>query len=347
MQTIVQKMNLEKLTDKDLQGFTKLTNNLKAEMWPDDPPRTSDYWQKHFAGLLTFDDWKEHFWLIWNGDETIARAWCGLPYEDNRHLMQIDLYVLPSHRRQGMARGLLAELCKLAEAEKRTLAVFDSSSRVPAGDAFAKAINARFGIESHTNQLVLADLDRDLLRNWREKGEENAEVFEIGCWTGPFPEEHLGAICNLIEIMNTEPRGDLEVEDFKVTPEQIRKQEAFNAKTGTERWHFYARHKASGDFVGYTETGWQKETPTLVWQWGTAVRPEHRGHGLGKWLKAAMLEKILAERPEAKFVRTGNADVNAPMLAINNALGFKPYVAHTAWQCDMPELNKYLSKKES
>ena len=54
--------------------------------------------------------------------------------------------------------------------------------------------------------------------------------------------------------------------------------------------------------------------------------PKYRGHGLGKWLKAAMLEKVLAERPAVKFVRTGNADENVPMLKINHALGFKPYV---------------------
>ena len=348
MQLTVQKMNTETLADKDLRGFTKLTNQLRAEMWPDDPPRTSEYWQKHFAGLQTLDDWKEHFWLVWDGDEAVGRGWGGLPYEDNLHLMQISLYVLPTYRRQGVAKRLLAELTNLAEAEARTLFVFDSSSRVPAGDAVAKAIGARFGIESHTNQLVLADLDRNLLKNWREKGEQSAQGFEIGSYTGPFPEEDLQAVCDIFEVMNSEPRGDLEVEDFKMTPKQLRKQEEFNAKIGTERWAFYARPKGSAQIAGFTETGWQKATPTLVWQWGTAVRPEHRGNGLGKWLKAAMLEKILAKRPEAKFVRTGNADINAPMLAINRALGFKPYVAHTAWQCDVDKLKTYLeAKKES
>lgn len=66
---------------------------------------------------------------------------------------------------------------------------------------------------------------------------------------------------------------------------------------------------------------------------------EHRGCGLGKWLKAAMLGRVLRERPEAKEIRTGNADSNAPMLAINHRLGFKPYFAGTKWQVE-PELVK-------
>lgn len=346
MQTLsVRKLNLGDIADKDLHGFTELNNKLRAEMWPDDPPRTADYWQKHFVGLQEFDDWKEHMWLVWDGDDAVASAWGGMPFEDNLHLIHVDFYVLPAYRRQGVATRLASELVTLAETEKRTLVIFDSSSRVPAGDAFAKAINARFGIESHTNQLDLKDLDPDMLRRWREKAEQTAQAFEIGCWTGPFPEEDLKAVCDLIEIMNTEPRGELEVEDFKVTPEQLRKDEVYNAKTGVERWTFYARHSDSGEFVGYTQTGWRASEPTIVWQWGTAVKPKHRGHGLGKWLKALMLEKILAERPEAKFIRTGNADVNAPMLAINRALGFKPYVAHTAWQSDVDQLRVYLSRK--
>jgi hypothetical protein len=77
-------------------------------------------------------------------------------------------------------------------------------------------------------------------------------------------------------------------------------------------------------------------------QGNTGVRPEHRGHALGKWLKATMLQRIFDERPQAEEIRTGNADSNDAMLGINRALGFKPHRAHTTWQVTTAQVRKYL-----
>jgi GNAT superfamily N-acetyltransferase len=75
----------------------------------------------------------------------------------------------------------------------------------------------------------------------------------------------------------------------------------------------------------------------------TGVFPQYRNKGLGRWLKAAMLDKVLKERPQAKYVRTGNADTNVAMLKINTALGFKPYMAEALWQVDLQNVLAYLT----
>jgi hypothetical protein len=77
-----------------------------------------------------------------------------------------------------------------------------------------------------------------------------------------------------------------------------------------------------------------------VWQQGTAVIQAHRGHGLGLWMKAVMLARILAERPQARFIRTGNANTNAQMLAINTRLGFKPAWSGALWQVTLADARK-------
>ena len=102
----------------------------------------------------------------------------------------------------------------------------------------------------------------------------------------------------------------------------------------------------TGRFAGYTQVLWNPNRPEIISQGMTGVFPEYRNRGLGRWLKAAMLDKILAERPQARFVRTGNADMNAPMLKINNELGFKPYIAEVVWQVETEKVAEYLSQHE-
>jgi hypothetical protein len=205
-------------------------------------------------------------------------------------------------------------------------------------------LGARPGLPAHSNQLVLADLDRDLVRRWIEQGEQLAGEFELGWWVGAYPEDDLEAIADLWRVMNQAPRGDLDMEDFNFTPAQLREMDAAMQARGTERWSVYARERASGRLAGYSEVFWNPKRGYFMYQGNTGVFPESRNRGLGRWLKGAMLERVLRERPEVRYVRTDNADVNAPMLKINTELGYKPYLAQTFWQVEVERVRAYLDE---
>jgi mycothiol synthase len=59
-----------------------------------------------------------------------------------------------------------------------------------------------------------------------------------------------------------------------------------------------------------------------------------------------MLDRVLRERPQVRFIRTGNADSNAPMLKINYELGFKPHMSWTVWQVELPKVQAYIQQHE-
>ncbi len=167
-------------------------------------------------------------------------------------------------------------------------------------------------------------------------------MFELGFWDGAYPEEQIQAIADLSDLTNQQPLGDLDIEDMHMTSEQLRQVEANLLARGSQRWTFYVVDRAANQFAGYTEAIWNSNRPGVLLQGMTGVFPPYRNKGLGRWLKAAMLDKVLRERPQVKYVRTGNADSNAAMLKINTALGFKPYMAEALWQAETQRVLTYL-----
>ncbi len=284
-------------------------------------------------------------WVVWSADRAAIVAagdsWI-LRTEDNQHLAHFNIEVLPRYRRMGIGRHLLGKIGERARQEGRRLMLTATNARMPGGAAFMEHLGATKGLEMHTNQLDLADLDRDLIRGWLDRGDQRAAAFELGFWSGAYPEAQLEKIADLYTVMNQAPRDNLDVEDFRMTPQEIRQIEAAQLAQGVERWTYYLVERATGAFAGLTVVYWHPNRPQILDQGDTGVFPQYRNQGLGRWLKAAMLDKVLRERPEVRYVRTGNANSNGPMLKINYELGFKPYLAECVWQIETDKVFDYL-----
>ncbi len=325
-----------------MQGFHKLSNAVRAEMWPEDPPRSLPVLR---TALRTVPKvWGVQWWVAWHKGRVVGNAELELSrMEENRHLAWFDLAVLPSHRRRGIATALLATLTEAAAGNGRRLLGGATLSTAPSGEAFMRWLGAQAALNQNINLLRIADVDRELLQAWQRNvpmGE-----FELGRWEGAYPEDALEEVVAMADVMNTAPRGDLDMEDWHVTPQMIRDSEAAMRKRGVERWTVYVRHKGSGRMAGYTEVGWNRHEPEMVHQWATAVFPEFRRRGLGRWIKAAMMEQIIARRPQARFVRTGNANMNAAMQNINQELGFRMYNTETEWQIPIERVRERLGRR--
>ena len=342
----VERFNPDTATEEAFRAVNGFANRIRAEEFPDDPPRSLASTIRIMRGWKVLESIDIQLWAVWQEREVVAELLTVVAhYDDNKHLMNLQLKVVPEHRRLGLGSGLLGKALETAERNHRTLLMSYSYDAAPAGSRFAERVGAERGIETHTNRLVLSEIDRELLRDWQERANTTASDFVLGFWAGPYPEEEIQAVAEIHNVMNTAPKDRLEVEDWQITPGQLRQSEAYMEARGVERWTLYARHKPSGNLAGYTEVVWDPENPEALSQEDTAVVPEYRGHGLGKWLKAAMIARILEARPEVKRIYTVNADSNAPMSAINRALGFRPYQSETVWQVKVERLKAYLESR--
>ena len=321
------------LTDAEAASLSRFHNAMRAEVLPDDPPIPLEEYLTAWRNPSPHE-WSKTF-VVTNGDSVVGYAEAGWDMTDtqNPHMAGAEVMVLPEYRRRGIGKALLRDLLEACRSDKKTSLMAATNERVLAGRAFVTKLEAKLGLEEHTNQLLFSDLDRDYLE--RSLRDAPTEQFEIGWYIGDFPESELEAICRVIEVMNTAPRGEMEFNDFKVTPENLRVQVKQCEINGLEFRFLYAKERATGRYAGFTETGFHPNRPHLVNQWGTGVLPEFRGHKLGAWLKCAMIEHLQRERPSVDRIRTGNADSNEAMLRINQALGFKPFISRTEWQLEV------------
>lgn len=337
-------IDLRAASDEVYAALTAFDNQLRAERLPDDPPKSLEEMIVEWQNIPPFVELAA--WCVWSPDGAAIIASSDVGYlrtAENQHVVQFSINVAPAYRRQGLGRELLALITEVPRREQRRLMIADTSERIPAGAMFLQRIGAHKGLETHTNQLDLRDLNHGLIDEWQARRGERAVDFELGCWDGPYPEAEITAIVALEDIMNHAPVDDLDIEDFHWTPEQLRQREQSMFARGIERWTLYARDSTTHELAGFTEVMWQSTRPTILQQGGTGVFPHYRNRGLGRWLKAAMLAKVLRERPEVQFVRTGNADSNDPMLHINHALGFKPYISECVWQVATDQVLAYLA----
>jgi len=129
---------------------------------------------------------------------------------------------------------------------------------------------------------------------------------------------------------------------FKETPASRRKREAFLGEY--YMWTTKITREIDGEMSGVTEIFYPLDEPYHIIQELTAVLPAYRGRGLGKWLKAEMAYSIRECYPEACFIDTLNTNHNAPIMAINEQMGFKPYRAENYYEYDTIVLLEHIKK---
>jgi mycothiol synthase len=263
---------------------------------------------------------------------------------ENAHVRWSEIAVKREHRRHGLGRALLARVVDSLEGQgDDVVLISETSDRVPSGESFAHAVGAKPGLPMKLNQLDLRAVDRAKVDEWSRA----PEGYRLERIDDRVPDELVKTYIQALEGINDMPRGDIAFRDSKFDEAQVRQRESFFKQAGLVWWLLLAIDERTGEGVGFTEVEFNPLDPHVIQQEGTAVVAAHRGHGSGLWLKAVMLGRILSERRDWRFIRTGNANVNAQMLAINEKLGFRHAWQTTLWQLPIASARKALGGAEA
>ncbi len=247
-------------------------------------------------------------------------------YAENRLIGGLrNLSVAAPLRRRGLGTRLLGHALRDLALKEPLVAELVAGASLESGRRFLEKNGGELSLEDSENRLYLADADWALMERWAAEGASRNPGSRV-ITAAAIPEADLAEYVRAYnETLAREPKGELDG-SMQITPGQVRHYEKKMREKGMIETTIYTREK-DGRVSGLTETTYLPELPWVVRQGMTGVPAEFSGRGLGKLLKARMLLHIRKEFPAAKYVLTANADINAPMLAINNRLGFKRHRA--------------------
>ena len=342
----ITRVDLATASDAQLLAAAQLLQAQNLERVPEDPPTPVEAIIQRLRAT-TPNQWRATFAARDSSGKLVGSSFVGYNKNEpeNAHARWTEVNVAKAHRRKGLGRALYAAAVEACLDQRDDLVFFgQTSDRVPASEAFAKAIAATPGLPMKLNQLVLADVDRESIKEWAKI---DAKGYRLASADNSVPQPLVQAYLDAANAMNDMPKGELRFANQRFTEEQLRDRESWLKQSGSQWWLIVAIHEASGEGAGFTEVQFDPRQEHVIFQGGTGVVNAHRGHKLGLWMKAVMLERILSERPQAKYIRTGNANVNEHMLAINTQLGFRHAWSNIIWQLPVAEARRSLGLRET
>ena len=265
------------------------------------------------------------------GDTVVGALRLLFPLQDNLALARIDLAVHPGHRRRGVGSALLEEGVRVAAAAGRSALVSEVDE--PGPGAAGRGFALRHGwtcdlLESRRDLLLSPDEGR--ITALETEARSAGEGYEVLTWRNRTPDALVEDRALLERRMSTDaPSGELPLEEEHWDAARVREYEAASVAPG--RVVLVGVAVREGRLVAFTELHVPLEQPGRAHQGATLVVCEHRGHRLGARIKVAVLRELAATLPEVRRISTYNSESNRPMVAVNEALGFRRAGGLSTW----------------
>lgn len=240
--------------------------------------------------------------------------------EGQEHLAELEIAVHRAERRQGVGTLLLDAAVAAARSEGRRSVVAQAEEGSP-GDRFLADRGFRRVLGLTYARLVLADAD---LAEITRLAELPHPGYRLTAWDGTVPPELAIGYADSRRAMDDIPMEDTDYGTVVWDVDRVVAAAEAVARRGELLHTVAALDTADGSVVGFSELVVPGDGLGDGQHYGTAVLPEHRGRGLGRWMKAESIRRARAHRPGLAGLLTDTADSNAPMLAVNDALGYVP-----------------------
>ncbi|MCH0540905.1 GNAT family N-acetyltransferase [Streptomyces sp. MUM 203J] len=251
--------------------------------------------------------------------------------DGQRHLAEAEIRVHPAERRRGVATRLLGALVDAAREDGRRSLVAQADEG-SAGAGFLAARGFRTALALVYARLPLAEADMAALHT---EADTPRPGYRLVAWEGAVPETLAPSFVASRRAMDDMPTGAVDHGTVKWDLERVRAAAAAVAARGELLHTVAAVDSADGTVAGFTELVVPGDGTGDAQHYGTGVLPEHRGHGLGRWMKAASILHARERHPGLGGLLTDTATTNPYMQRINDDLGYRPVRTAHEYELDI------------
>ncbi|MFD6987375.1 GNAT family N-acetyltransferase [Streptomyces sp. NPDC059943] len=241
--------------------------------------------------------------------------------ESNRHTAFLDaLVVRPEARRRGVGAALWGAIRAELTADGRSsvstmLEVGGAGEAFVDGLGFAKVLPLAWYVQR------VREADAELPEPRLPDG------YRFADWDGVVPDALADEFARAHDVMRDAPAGGVDERTPRWDAERVRGAARLVDDRGGILLTSVVLAEADGtgaeSIAAYSELVLRDPSHTRALQYDTVVVPEHRGRGLGRAVKRHLLSTLAERHPGVREISTSVADDNAPMLAVNAALGYR------------------------
>jgi GNAT superfamily N-acetyltransferase len=271
---------------------------------------------------------RQQLFAAYDGDRMVGNAVLWSFLLDNTEKAWFKLDVDVPHRRQRIGRALLDRIEQVVRDDGRQLLLTDT--KLPYAERethgyrrFVEACGYELSIYEVVRHLTLPVPD-ERIQGWIDEAAPHHEGYTIETFVHDVPADLVESLCVLLgQLAVDAPSGAVDFEEEKMTPQRFAEMLATVKAMNRARYETVAL-TADRQVVAQSTLAVPLGESTTVFQWGTFVHRDHRGHKLGLATKAANLRAVQAFRDDLALVTTQNAETNDYMVSINERMGFQP-----------------------
>ncbi|WP_327712964.1 GNAT family N-acetyltransferase [Streptomyces sp. NBC_00464] len=254
--------------------------------------------------------------------------------EGQDHLAELELHVHPVERRKGTGSQLLDAAVRAAREHGRRSVVAQTEAGTP-GDGFLRAKGLRKVLTLTYARLSLEDLDTAALTAVTR---EPHPGYRLESWDGAVPGPLAQTFAASRRAMDDMPMDDTDYGIVVWDVDRVRAVAQAVEERGDRLHTVAAVDENDGTIAGFTELVVPGDGKGDGQHYGTGVLPEHRGHGLARWMKALSVLRARERHPDLGGLLADTADSNTYMRRINDAFGYEATHRSVEYQLDLQGL---------